>query len=99
MKKEVKACASYTSLNKVDTDWFNRNDVKVNPNTHWSAHHLHFELPLAGAEFVYDCRLQPHPGERGDGFSLGPFTICCRTSLDLSMLKETQRSYKFLLTT
>ena len=48
------ACFIYASLNKVDTDWFNRNDVTVNPNTHWSAHHLHLELPLAGAEFVDD---------------------------------------------
>ena len=67
VKEEVKVCALYASLYKVDTDWFNRN-VTVNPNAHWLAHHLHLELPLAGAEFVDDCRLQPHPGERGDGF-------------------------------
>ena len=54
MKKEVKACALYAGLNKVDADWFNRNDVTVNPNAHWSARHLHLELPLAGAEFVDD---------------------------------------------
>ncbi len=54
VKKEVKACALYAGLNKVDADWFNRNDVTVNPNAHWSAHHLHLELPLAGAEFVDD---------------------------------------------
>ena len=46
--------ALYASLNKVDTDWFNRNDIMVNPNAHWSAHHLHLKLPLAGAEFVDD---------------------------------------------
>ncbi len=50
----MKACPLYAGLNKVDADWFNRNDVTVNPNTHWSAHHLHLELPLAGAEFVDD---------------------------------------------
>ena len=33
VKKEVKACALYAGLNKVDADWFNRNDVAVNPNT------------------------------------------------------------------
>ena len=47
-------CIIYTGLNKVDANWFNRNDVTVNPNAHWSAHHLHLELPLAGAEFVDD---------------------------------------------
>ena len=34
------ACLS-AGLNKVDTDWFNRNYVTFNPNDHWSAHHLH----------------------------------------------------------
>ena len=63
----MKARALYGGLNKVDADWFGRNDVTVNPNTHWSAHHLHLELPLAGAEFADDSRLQPHPGERGEG--------------------------------
>ena len=48
----MKACALSAGLNKVDVDWFNRNDVTVNPNGHCSAHHLHLELPLAGAEFV-----------------------------------------------
>ena len=56
----------YASINKEDTDWFNLNDVMVHPNAHWSAHHLHLELPLAGAEFADDSRLQPHPGERGE---------------------------------
>ena len=50
----MKARALYAGLNKVEADCFNRNDVTVNPNVHWSAHHLHFELPLAGAEFVDD---------------------------------------------
>ena len=54
VKKEVKACALYACLNKVDADWFSRNDVTVNPKAHWSAHHLHLELPLTGAEFVDD---------------------------------------------
>ena len=49
VKKEVKACALYAGLNKVDADWFNSNDVMVNPNAHWSAHHLHLELPLVGS--------------------------------------------------
>ena len=66
MKKELKACALYVGLNKVDADWFGRNDVTVNPNAHWLAHNLHLELPLAGAEFADDSRLQPHPGERGE---------------------------------
>ena len=52
--EEVKARALYAGLNKADTDWFNRNYVTVNPNAHWLAHHLHLELPLAGAEFVDD---------------------------------------------
>ena len=68
MKKEVKARASYTGLNKVDADWFNRNDVTVNPNPHWSAHHLHLELPLVGAEFVDDWRLQRILERGGMGF-------------------------------
>ena len=67
MKKEVKACALHAGLNKVDADWFSHNDVTVNANAYWSAHHLHLELPLAGAEFADDSRLQPHPGERGEG--------------------------------
>ena len=46
----MKARALYTGLNKVDADWFSRNEVTVNPN----AHHLHLKLPLAGAEFVDD---------------------------------------------
>ena len=50
----MKACALYAGLNKVDADRFNRNDVTVNPNAHWSAHHLHLELPLAVAELVDD---------------------------------------------
>ena len=57
VKEEVKACALSAGLYKVDSDWFNRNDVTVNPNAHWSAHHLHLELPLAGAEFADDSRL------------------------------------------
>jgi len=39
VKEEVKGCALYAGLNKVDTDWFNRNEVTVNPNAHWSAHY------------------------------------------------------------
>ena len=66
MKKEVKARALYAGLNKVDTDWFNCNDVMVNPNAHWSAHHLHLELPLAGAEFV-DLWGNPSPLSPGCG--------------------------------
>ena len=54
MKEEVKVRALYAGLNKVDADWFNCNDVTVNRNAHWLAHHLHLELPLAGAEFVDD---------------------------------------------
>ena len=46
VNKEVKARALYGGLNKVDADCFNRNDVTVNLNTHWSAHHLHLELHL-----------------------------------------------------
>ena len=63
----MKARALYAGLNKVDSDWFGRNDVTVNPNAHWSAHHLHLELPSAGAEFADDSGLQPHPGEKGEG--------------------------------
>ena len=50
----MKARALCAGLNKLYADWFNLNDVTVNPNAHWSAHHLHLELPLDGAEFVDD---------------------------------------------
>ena len=57
-KKKVKASSFCAGLNKVDAKrvqpWFNRIDVTVNPNAHWSSHHLHLELPLAGAEFIDD---------------------------------------------
>ena len=52
--QQVKVCALYAGLNKVDADWFNRNDVTANPNARWSAHHLPLELPWAGAEVVDD---------------------------------------------
>ena len=54
VKEEVKTRALYTGLNKVDTDWFNRNDITDNPNAHWLDHHIHLELPFAGAEYTDD---------------------------------------------